>query len=70
MSLSSIDRQVFYEEQSSDDPSLHKPNTPIVLNSTEMSGKDTWEMISVTSIASPGPQLVTTDSDSIEPTMP
>ena len=42
----------------------------IVLNSTKMTGNDTREMISISSIASPEPQIVTFDSDSNEPTMP
>ena len=57
-------------EQSSNDQSIHRPNTPIVLISTEISGDDTREMISVSSIASPEPQIVTIDDDSNEPTMP
>ena len=60
----------FYVEQSSNDQSVPRPNTPIVLNSTEISGDDTREMISISSIASPEPQIVTIDDDSNEPTMP
>ena len=44
--------------------------SPIVFNSTEMSGNDTREMISISSIASPEPHIETIDSDSNEPTMP
>ena len=69
-SLNSTDSDVFYVEQSSNDQSIPRPNTPIVLNSTEMSGDDTREMISISSIASPEPQIVTIDDDSNEPTMP
>ena len=61
---------MFYVEQSSYDQSLPRPNTPFVLNSTEMSGNDNPEMISKSSIASPEPQSVTIDSESNEPTMP
>ena len=43
---------------------------PIVLSSKEISGDDTREMISISSIASPEPQIVTIDDDSNEPTMP
>ena len=68
-SLNSTDSDVFYVEQSSNDQSLPRPNTPIVLNSTEISGADTREMISISSVASPEPQIVTFD-DSNEPTMP
>ena len=41
MSTNSNDSDVFYVEQSSKDPSLPRPNTTIVLNSTDMSGNDT-----------------------------
>ena len=57
-------------EQSSNDQSIPRPNTPIALNSAEISGDDTREMISISSIASPEPQIVTIDDDSNEPTMP
>ena len=69
-SLISIDSDVFYVEQSSNDQRIPRPNTPIVLNFTEISGDDTREMISISSIASPEPQIVTIDDDSNEPTMP
>ena len=68
--MSSIDSDVFYVEQSSSNQSLPRQNTPNVFNSTEMSGNDTREMISISSIATPEPQLVTIDSDSNEPIMP
>ena len=70
LSLNSTDSDIFYVEQSSNDQSVHRPNTPMVLNSTEISGDDTREMISISSIASPKPQIVTIDDDSNEPTMP
>ena len=70
LSHNSIDSDVFYVEQSSNDSSLPRPNTRIVFNSTEMSGDDTREMISISSIASPEPWVVTIDSDSNEPTKP
>ena len=70
ISINSTNSDVFYVEKSSNDPSLPKPNTPIFLNSTEMSGNDTREMISISSIASPGPHFGTIDSDLNEPTMP
>ena len=70
LSLNSTDSDVFYVEQSSNDQSVPRPNTPIVLNSTEISGDDTREMISISSIASPEPQIVTVDDDSNQPTMP
>ena len=70
LSPNSTDSDVFYVEQSSNDQSVPRPNTPIVLNSTEISGDDTREMISISSMASPEPQIVTIDEDSNEPTMP
>ena len=70
LSLDLTDSDVFYVEQSSNDQSAPRPNTPIVLNSTEISGDDTREMISISSIASPEPQIVTIDDNSNEPTMP
>ena len=70
MSTNSIDSGEFYVEQSSNDASLPRPNTPIVFNSRGMSGNDTRETISISSIASPEPQIVTIDSDSNEQTMP
>ena len=69
MSNNSIDSDVFYVEQSSNDPSLSKSNTPIVLNFTEMSGNNTREKILISSITSPEPQLVTIHFGLIEPTM-
>ena len=69
-SLNSSDCDVVYVEQSSKDQSVPRPNTPIVLNSTEISGDDTREMVSISSIASPEPQIATIDDDSNEPTMP
>ena len=69
-SQNSTDSDVFYVEQSSNDQSIPRPNTPIVLNSTEISGDDTREMISISSIASPEPHIVTIDNNSNDPTMP
>ena len=69
-SLNSTDSDVFYVEQSFNDQSVPRPNTPIVFNSTEISGDDTREIISISSIASPEPHIVTIDDDSNEPTMP
>ena len=61
---------MFFVEQSSNDHSIPRPNTPIVLNSTEISGDDTREMISISLIASLEPQILMIDDDSNEPTMP
>ena len=69
-SLNSTNSDIFYVEQSSNDQSVPRPNTPIVLSSTEISGDNSREMISISSIASPEPRIVTIDDDSNEPTMP
>ena len=61
---------MLYLEQSLNEPSPPGPNTPIVLDSTEMSGNNTREMITQSSISSPGPQIATIDSDSKETRMP
>ena len=53
LSLNSTDFDVFYVEQSSNDQSIPRPNTPNVLHSTEITGDDTRETISISSIASP-----------------
>ena len=70
MSINSRASDVFYVEESSIDLIQSRPNTPIVLNSADMSGNDTREMISISSIATPGPHFVTIDSNSNAPTMP
>ena len=70
ISPESNDSDFFYVEHSSNEPSPPRPNKPIVLNFTEMSGKNTRELITLSSIASPEPQIVTIDSDSNEPTLP
>ena len=70
ISLASDDSDVFYVEQSSTEPSPRRHNSPNVLNSTELSEQHTARMPSVSSIASPQPQIFTIDDDSNEPTMP
>ena len=70
ISLASDDSDVFYVEQSSSEPSPQRHNTPIILNSTELSEQHAVQMPSVSSMASPQPQIFTIDDDSNEPTMP
>ena len=70
ISMASDDSDVFYVEQSSTEPSPQRHNTPNILNSTEVSEQHTARMPSVSSIASPQPQIFTIDDDSNEPTMP
>ena len=61
---------VFYVERSSEESSPIRNNTPVILNSTEQSGAMATETITVSSVASPEPQIVTIDSDFNEPTFP
>ena len=60
----------FFVEQSWGELSLARHNTPIMFNSTGLSGNNTQEMITLSSVASPEPQILTIDSDSNESTMP
>ena len=65
---SSADSDVFYVVQSSPERSPIRNNTPAILNSTQLSGAMEPESITISSVASPEPQIVTIDSDSNEPT--
>ena len=67
---SSTDSDVFYVEQSSPERSPVGNNTPAILNSTQLSGAMEPESITISSVASPEPQIVTIDSDSNEQTFP
>ena len=67
---SSTDSDVFYVEQSSPERSPIRHNTPAIMNSTQLSGAIDPETITISSVASPEPQIVTIDSDSHEPTFP
>ena len=65
---SSTDSDVFYVKRSSAENSPIKNSTLAILNSAEPSGAMGREAITIYSVASPEPQLVTIDSDSNEPT--
>ena len=67
---SSSDSDVFYVERSSAESTPIRNNTPAILNSTELSGAMAKETITISSVASPEPQIVTIDSESNEPTFP
>ena len=67
---SSTHSDVFYVEQSSPERSPIRNNTPVILNSTQLSEALDPETITISSVASPEPQIVTIDSDSNEPTFP
>ena len=66
----STDSDVFYVEHSSAESSPIRNNFPANLNSTQLSGAMEREAITIFSVASPEPQLVTINSDSNEPTLP
>ena len=57
-------------EHSSPEKSPVRNNTPVILNSTQLSGAMDPETITISSVASPEPQIVTIESDSNEPTFP
>ena len=67
---SSTDSDVFYVEHSSPEGSPIRNNTPAIFNSTQLSGAMEPEAITISSVASPEPQIVTIESDSNEPTFP
>ena len=66
----STDSNVFYVEQSSVEGSPIQNNTPAILNSTEISEPMERGVITISSLASPEPRIVTLDSDSNDPTIP
>ena len=70
ISPESIDSELFYVEQLSNEASPPRPNTPIDFNSTQISGNNTRELITLSIIALRGPQIVTIDFDWNELTMP
>ena len=61
---------MFYVEQISNEPSPQRNNSPNILNSTELSEHRTTRMPSLSSIASPEPQIFTIEDNLNEPTMP
>ena len=67
---SSTDSDVFYVEHSSPERSPIRNNTPAILCSTQLSGAMEPEAITISSVASPEPQIVTIESDSNELTFP
>ena len=67
---SSTRSDVFYVEQSSPDRSPIRNNTPVIVNSTQLSEAMDPETITISSVASLEPKIVAIDSDSNEPTFP
>ena len=66
----STDSDVFYVDQSSAESSPIRNNTPAILNSTQLSGAMERNKITISSVASPRPRIITIDSDSNEHTFP
>ena len=70
ISLDSTDSAVFYVEQTSNEPSPRRNNSPDILNSTETSQHHAVRMPSKSTIASSQPYIFTINDDSNEPTLP
>ena len=64
------DSDVFHVEHLLPARSPIRNNTPAIVNSTQLSEAMEPESITISSVASPEPQIVTIDSDSNEPTIP
>ena len=69
LNSSSAEPDVFYVEQTSAEGSPIRNNSPAIFNSTEISEVMKREVISISTVASPEPRIVTLDSDSNDPTM-
>ena len=67
---SSTESDVFYVKRSSEEGKPARNNTPAVLNSTQLSAAMSSGTITISSVASLEPQIVTIDSDSNESTFP
>ena len=70
LNSSSTESDVFYVEQTSTEGSPIRKNSPAIFNSTEISEVMEREVISISTVASPEPRIVTLDCDSNDPTMP
>ena len=70
ISIDSMDSDVFYVEEISDEPSPQRNNSPDILNSTELSELHPARMPSISKITSPEPYIFTINDNSNEPTMP
>ena len=69
-SMASMDFEVFFVEHLWIEPSPQVNNSPNVLNSAELSAAYTREMRTISSVASPEPNIATLDDDSSNPTFP
>ena len=70
ISMDSVDSDVIFVEQISNEPSPQRNNSPKILNSTQLWGRHARETSSVSSVAPPEPYIVTLDNDSNGPTFP
>ena len=68
ISIHSVDSDVFFLEQISNELSPQRNNSPDILKSTQLSGTHSRETPPISSIASPEPYIVTLDNDSNDPT--
>ena len=69
-SFNSTDSDTFYVERSATELSAGEGKTLEILNSTELSGPLATEHITLSSVASPQPQLITIQPKSNESTIP
>ena len=69
-SFNSTNTDMFYVQQSSAELSPQGKNNPGILNSTELYGAPAIEHITLSSIASPEPHLISIHSESKEPAFP
>ena len=67
---SCTESDVFYVERSSEEGGPIRINTPVIRNSKQLSGAMEREVITISSVASPEPRIVTLDSDYNDPTIP
>ena len=65
-----IDSDVFFAEQLSREPNPQRKNSPKVLNLTKLSGTHKMEMLTISSVTCPEPNIVTLESNSNEPMIP
>ena len=70
MSLDSTDSDVFYVEQTSNEPSPQRNNSLNIFNSTERSEHHAMRVPSISTSASPQPYIFTINDNSKEPTIP
>ena len=70
LNSSSTESDDFYVEQTSTKGSPIRNNSPAIFKSTEISGNVEREVISISTVPSPEPRIVTLDPDSNDPTMP